>query len=82
CNDGEVLRAWALDGHGIVERSDWSVAADLAAGRLREVLPGWSLPHADIVALFNPRAVRAARIDAFADRLGQDLLLGAVPARH
>jgi DNA-binding transcriptional LysR family regulator len=25
CNDGEVLRLWALDGYGIVERSEWSV---------------------------------------------------------
>lgn len=23
CNDGEVLRKWALDGFGIVERSEW-----------------------------------------------------------
>lgn len=71
CNDGEVLRAWACDGFGIVERSEWSVRGDLAAGRLVRVLPGWSLPDADIVALLNPRAVRALRIEAFVARLAE-----------
>lgn len=73
CNDGEVMRAWALEGFGIVERSEWSVTEDLIAGRLVLVLPDWSLPGADIVALLNPRAVRAARIDAFVDRLATEI---------
>lgn len=73
CNDGEVLRGWAIDGHGIVERSEWSVAEDLRAGRLIRVLPDWALPDADIVALLNPRAVRASRMDAFLDRLAAEM---------
>jgi DNA-binding transcriptional LysR family regulator len=68
-NDGEVVRAWALDGLGIVERSEWSVADDLRAGRLIEVLPGWKLPDADVAVLMNPRTVRAARIEAFVEHL-------------
>ncbi|MGR3480908.1 LysR family transcriptional regulator [Salipiger marinus] len=77
CNDGEVLRIWALEGHGVIERSEWSVAPDLAAGRLIRLLPDWSLPDADVVALLNPRAVRATRIDAFLDRLARDCGPGA-----
>ncbi|GAA4226939.1 DNA-binding transcriptional LysR family regulator [Sagittula marina] len=73
CNDGEVLRAWALDGFGIVERSEWSISADLRAGRLVRVLPDWSLPDADIVALLNPRAVRSLRIDKFVERLTAEI---------
>ncbi|MFX4298514.1 LysR substrate-binding domain-containing protein [Pseudosulfitobacter pseudonitzschiae] len=73
CNDGEVLRAWVLDGFGIVERSEWSVSADLRAGRLVRVLPDWSLPDADIVALLNPRAVRSLRIDKFVERLASEI---------
>jgi DNA-binding transcriptional LysR family regulator len=69
CNDGEVLRAWALAGFGIIERSEWSVSGDLRAGRLVRVLPDWSLPDANIVALLNPRGVRSLRIDRFVDRL-------------
>ncbi|SFQ59350.1 DNA-binding transcriptional regulator, LysR family [Roseivivax halotolerans] len=73
CNDGEVLRAWALEGFGIVERSEWSISADLRAGRLVRVLPDWSLPDADIVALLNPRAVRSLRIDKFVERLASEI---------
>lgn len=73
CNDGEVLRAWAIDGHGIVERSEWSNSQDLQIGRLIRVLPDWSLPNADIIALLNPRAVRAARIDAFVNRVAVEI---------
>ncbi len=73
CNDGEVLRAWVLEGFGIVERSEWSVSADLRAGRLLRVLPDWSLPDADIVALLNPRAVRSLRIDKFVERLASEI---------
>lgn len=76
CNDGEVLRGWALDGYGIVERSEWSVSDDLSAGKLVRVLPDWSLPDADILALLNPRAVRSLRIDKFVDRLTTEI--GAV----
>ena len=68
-NDGEVLRGWVLDGLGIAERSEWSVREDLARGDLVRVLPDWQLPDADVVALLNPRAVRASRIDAFLDFL-------------
>lgn len=73
CNDGEVLRAWALEGHGIVERSEWSVSTDLREGRLVRVMPDWSLPDADIVALLNPRAVRSHRIDMFVERLTSEI---------
>ena len=73
CNDGEVLRAWALDGFGIVERSEWSVVEDLRAGRLLRVMPDWSLPDADIVALLNPRAVRSLRVDQFVTRLAAEI---------
>ena len=36
---------------------------DLSAGRLVRVLPDWSLPDADIVALLNSRSVRSLRMD-------------------
>lgn len=72
-NDGEVIRAWAIAGLGITERSEWSIAGDLHAGCLVKVLPDWSLPSADVVALLNPRTVRAARIDQFLAHLAREL---------
>jgi DNA-binding transcriptional LysR family regulator len=68
-NDGGVARAWALAGMGIVMRSEWHVAEDLAEGRLVTVLPGWRVPSADIVALIQARHGRSARTTRFVDQL-------------
>jgi DNA-binding transcriptional LysR family regulator len=72
-NDGEVVRSWAVAGLGIIERSEWSVATDLQAGRLIPILPDWSLSSADVIALVNPYTVRAARIEAFLEYLATKL---------
>jgi len=34
-NDGAVVRDWAVAGQGVAIQSEWNVAADLAAGRLK-----------------------------------------------
>lgn len=64
-NDGEAVRSWALDGLGIMVRSEWDVADDLAHGRLVRVLSRYRLPSADVVALLGRRSGRAARVNAF-----------------
>ncbi|MEO5867998.1 MAG: LysR family transcriptional regulator [Sphingomonas sp.] len=64
-NDGSVVRGWALTGRGIVIRSEWDVADDLASGRLRRVLPDWEVPAADVVAILGPRHGRSGRTSAF-----------------
>ena len=64
-NDGEVARDWAVAGLGVVVRSEWSVADDLAAGRLMRVLPETPPPSADVMALVASRAGRSARVTAF-----------------
>jgi DNA-binding transcriptional LysR family regulator len=65
CNDGEVAREWALQGKGVVMRSEWDVAESLAAGKLVRLLPDWSLPDADVVALVASRAGLSARVKLF-----------------
>ena len=40
-DDGGLVREWALAGLGIAYKSRLDVAADLAAGRLVALLPGW-----------------------------------------
>jgi DNA-binding transcriptional LysR family regulator len=40
-NDAEMVRRWALRGRGIAYRIWADVAEDVAAGRLRRVLPEW-----------------------------------------
>lgn len=64
-NDGEAVRSWALEGLGIMVRSEWDIADDLAAGRLKRVLGRYRLPSADVVALLGRRGGRAARVNAF-----------------
>ena len=54
-NDGECVLNWALDGHGILMRSLWEVTPLLRSGKLQQVLCSWSLPPADIYAVFPSR---------------------------
>lgn len=68
-NDGECVLGWALDGHGILMRSLWEAAPMLRAGRLRPVLPDWSLPPADIYAVFATRSHLSAKTRALVDFL-------------
>lgn len=68
-NDGECVLAWALDGHGILIRSLWEAAPMLRSGRLRPVLPEWSLPSANIYAVFPTRAHLSAKTRALVDFL-------------
>ncbi|MBP3982890.1 LysR family transcriptional regulator [Pseudoxanthomonas helianthi] len=72
-NDGAVVREWALAGQGIAIRSEWDVAADLAQGRLKQVLPGWEPPSAAVVAMLGTRHGRSARTTAFLSSLRQSL---------
>lgn len=68
-NDGEVIRDWALTGAGVIMRSEWDIADDLHAGRLVRVLEDWTLPPANIVALFGARHGRSARTARFLEYL-------------
>lgn len=70
-NDGQSALEWALDGHGIVMRSEWETAAHLRAGRLQEVLTDWRTPPADIYALYPERLNLPAKTLAFVDFLSR-----------
>ncbi len=69
CNDGRVVKQWALDGHGIMQRSEWDVAGELRSGALCRLLPDHALPEADIVALLpahaRQRPLRTRRLMEF-----------------
>lgn len=68
-NDGEVAVQWALAGHGVVMRSEWDITRYLRSGRLREVLPQWQTPPADIYAVYPEQVQAAARVRAFVEHL-------------
>ncbi|WP_454738517.1 LysR family transcriptional regulator [Cupriavidus necator] len=68
-NDGESALAWALDGQGLIVRSEWDVADHLRSGALRRVLPQWQLSPADIYLVFPARNNRPDKVRALVDFL-------------
>ena len=71
-NSGEMVRDWCLAGHGIMLRSLWDIAPQLASGELVRVLPSCSMPDADIhwLAPYRAQVPRRIRllVDFLADR--------------
>ncbi len=75
CNDGRVVKQWALDGQGIMLRSEWDVAGELRSGALCRVLPDHALPEADIVALLPASSrQRPQRTRRFVDFLKEEMV--------
>lgn len=54
-NNGSIMRGAALDGYGIAVLPRFVVEDELAAGTLREVLPGWRPPLARLKAVLPRR---------------------------
>ena len=50
-NDGEVAVQWALQGKGVLLRSQWDIEHELETGALVRVLPEWSGAPANIFAV-------------------------------
>ncbi len=71
-NSGEMVRDWCLAGHGIMLRSLWDIAPQLASGELVQLLPQFTMPEADIqwIAPWRPKAPRRVRalIDFLAEQ--------------
>jgi DNA-binding transcriptional LysR family regulator len=68
-NNGEVVRNWALEGLGIMLRSEWDLPDHLRRGKLVEILPGWRAPDADIHAVFPQRLHLSAKVRVMIDFL-------------
>jgi LysR family transcriptional activator of dmlA len=70
-NDGDIVLGWALDGHGILIRSEWDLAKYLDSGRLKIVLPDFTLPAADLFVYYPSQRNQTIRARAFIDFLGE-----------
>jgi molybdate transport repressor ModE-like protein len=78
-NNSELLRDAVLSGLGIAQIPDFSVAAALRAGRLREVLPQWRPvgffgDAIYVIRPFSPTAPRAVQV--LVDHLRRELAAG------
>jgi DNA-binding transcriptional LysR family regulator len=76
-NNGGLVRQWCLDGHGICNKSVWDVQADLAAGRLVEVLPDFSPGQTALQIVYPPVRVLPRRVRALIDTISSELALDA-----
>lgn len=65
CNDGDVIHTWAREGRGVIVRSEWDVAADIAKGDLVRLLPTFKLSDAHVIALTHARKGLPARTRNF-----------------
>ncbi len=72
-NNGEILRASALAGQGIVALPDFLVDEDLRSGRLVPVLPDWAPARAALYALYPPTRRLSAKVRAMVDFLVEAL---------
>nr|WP_068637145.1 LysR family transcriptional regulator [Thauera butanivorans] len=72
-NDGDIVQGWALDGRGIVIRSEWDVTKYLESGRLRRILPEFALPSADLYAYYPSKKNLPARVRTFINFLVEQL---------
>lgn len=60
-NNGEIVRHWAIDGHGIILRSTWDVGREIASGLLVPVLPQY-FQQADVWAVYPSSLSISAKV--------------------
>jgi DNA-binding transcriptional LysR family regulator len=72
-NDGSAVLHWALEGRGVVVRSQWEIGEYLERGALVPRLVDWALPSADIHAIYLERNQLSVKLRTFVDFLGEYL---------
>ncbi|MBX3621728.1 MAG: LysR family transcriptional regulator [Rhizobacter sp.] len=68
-DDGGLVREWAVQGLGIAQKSRLDVLADLRAGRLVELLPGWHGLHYPLHAVVPTQRHLPLRVRRVLDEL-------------
>jgi DNA-binding transcriptional LysR family regulator len=71
-SDGDVLRAWAVEGRGVVIKNHWDIRGDLEAGRLETVLDDHVAGQVDLYAV-HPGGPPSRRLSALVDFLADAL---------
>ncbi|THJ34957.1 LysR family transcriptional regulator [Lampropedia aestuarii] len=69
CTDGQVLHDWCLAGYGIAWRSTWEVEADIASGRLVQILEDFAAAPNGIYAVVPERKHMPLRVRLWIDFL-------------
>ena len=66
-NDGQILRAAALQGMGLLVQPSYIVYDDIVAGRLVPVLDDWNLPSLQVNIAYPSRKHLSAKVRSFID---------------
>jgi LysR family transcriptional regulator, transcriptional activator for dmlA len=69
-NNGEIVRQWAIDGHGIILRSTWDVSREMESRALVPVLPEY-FQQADVWAVYPSRLSVSAKVRVCVEFLEQ-----------
>jgi DNA-binding transcriptional LysR family regulator len=72
-DSGEALRDAAVAGLGLALLPDFLVAGDVAAGRLRPLLPGLDAGNVEILAIYPSRRLLEPRVRRFIDLMAAEL---------
>ena len=72
-DNGDLARAAAIDGIGIVVLPEFFVQSDIEEGRLAEVLKPWSMAPIALNLVMPPSRLRARRTQALIDHLTRTL---------
>ncbi len=78
-NNGEIVRQWAVDGHGIILRSSWDVGREIADGMLVHVLPEY-FQQADVWAVYPSRLSASAKVKVCVEFLAEWFARTGMPA--
>lgn len=70
-NDGQILRAAALDGMGILVQPTYILYEDMVAGRLVPVLDDWDLPRLTVNLAYPSRKHLSAKVRTFIDFMAE-----------
>jgi DNA-binding transcriptional LysR family regulator len=73
-SDGDVLRAWAIDGRGVILKNEWDIRQDLEHGVLETVLDDFAAFSVDLFAVYPngaPSRRLSTLVDFLADALGE-----------
>ncbi|WP_264214234.1 LysR family transcriptional regulator [Leisingera thetidis] len=71
-NDGDLVRRWALEGYGIVRKSQWDVMEDIEAGRLVPLLREYEVPPLGLQVVWPVARIQPKRVRALIDMLTED----------
>jgi DNA-binding transcriptional LysR family regulator len=72
-NDGELVRAWCREGHGIARKSHLDVAADLRDGALVELLADFSSGETSLQIVYPATQAQPRRVRLLIERIAEAL---------